>query len=34
MNHSGLLLSLGGRLVIALVLIGLLALALTWGMQK
>jgi hypothetical protein len=34
MNHSGLLLSLGGRLLIALALIALLALALMWGMQK
>jgi hypothetical protein len=34
MNHSGLLLSLGGRLLVALMLIALLALALYWGMQK
>ncbi|MDR6351441.1 hypothetical protein Q3H59_003034 [Pantoea sp. SORGH_AS 659] len=34
MNHSGLLLSLGGRLLVALMLIALLALALDWGMQK
>jgi len=34
MNHSGLILSLGGRLLVALMLIALLALALYWGMQK
>jgi len=34
MNHSGLLLSLGGRLLVALMLIALLAVALWWGMQK
>jgi len=34
MNHSGLLLSLGGRLLVALMLIALLAMALYWGMQK
>jgi len=34
MNHSGLILSLGGRLLVALMLIALLALALDWGMQK
>jgi len=34
MNHSGLLLSLGGRLTVALLLCALLALALWWGIQK
>jgi len=34
MNHSGLLLSLSGRLLVALLLIGFLALAIYWGMQK
>jgi hypothetical protein len=34
MNHSGLLLSLGGRLLVALMLIAFLAIALWWGMQK
>jgi len=34
MKHSGLLLSLGGRLLVALMLIALLAVALWWGMQK
>ncbi|ERK07757.1 hypothetical protein L579_2202 [Pantoea sp. AS-PWVM4] len=34
MNHSGLLLSLGGRLLVALLLVALLGLAIVWGMQK
>jgi hypothetical protein len=34
MNHSGLLLSLVGRLLVALMLIAFLAIALWWGMQK
>jgi len=34
MNHSGLLLSLSGRLMVALLLIAFLALAIYWGMQK
>jgi hypothetical protein len=33
MNHSGLLLSLGGRVLIALLLISLLALSIWWGLQ-
>jgi hypothetical protein len=34
MNHSGLLFSLGGRLMVALLLIAFLAVAIYWGMQK
>ncbi|MBP2196746.1 hypothetical protein JOJ88_002182 [Pantoea cypripedii] len=34
MNHSGLLLSLGGRLLVALLLVALLGMAIVWGMQK
>jgi hypothetical protein len=34
MNHSGLLLSLAGRLLVALLLVALLGLAIVWGMQK
>ncbi|MDR6295479.1 hypothetical protein QE407_000833 [Pantoea dispersa] len=34
MNHSGLLLSLGGRLLVALLLSGLLALAIVWGLHQ
>jgi len=33
MNQSGMLLSLGGRLAIALGVISLLALAMAWGMR-
>jgi len=33
MNQSGLLMSLGGRLLVALMLIAVLALAMWWGMQ-
>jgi len=34
MNHSGLLLSLGGRLLVALLLSSLLALAIVWGLHQ
>ena len=34
MNHSGLLLSLGGRLLVALLLSSLLACAILCGLQK
>ncbi len=33
MNQSGMLLSLGGRLAIALLVIALLALAMVWGLR-
>ncbi|CCF10675.1 hypothetical protein PANA5342_3282 [Pantoea ananatis LMG 5342] len=33
MNQSGLLMSLGGRLAVALLLIAVLATAMWWGMQ-